>query len=659
VNTTGHTFGVLSGYSTGANYDLATGLGSVDANALVTNWSSVTFKSSATTMTAPTPTSITHGQQVSTTISVAAVAPATGTPTGDVSLITSTGQSVGGFTLSGGSVNATTNLLPGGTYTVSAHYAGDGTFGGSDSAPSASITVTPEASKTTVRMETFDFNTGNQINANATTAVYGSLYLLRTDVTNAAGTSCAPAPSGNSGCPTGTIAWSDNGGALDSGNFILNSLGYSEDQSVSLAAGSHNLNAQYPGDASFTASSGTDSVTITKAATSFTTFVIPATGTTTNSVEFQASVSAQSLAAAPTGTVTFFSDGVSIGTVSGPGTAGTNTGTASLSVSFFPTLPAGTHTITATYSGDTNYAGASSGSATIKIALPAPNVSIDPPTQTIAAGSSATVMAVVDSPTAGPAITGSISFVDAANFNPITGTVTLTPGTDSNGNPTLSGSLTFTPASSISVIAQYSGDSNYPSAQSPTPTTPTITVTGNDFSLSSPGTATVAAGANVSVKITVSGQSGYNGTISFTQASCSGLPPEATCNFSPALLTGSGSTLVTVFTATPHARGGKQATLSHGPQLWTLTSGGLLSCVLLFGVPKKRRWSKMLSLLFFALLITSVSCGGGGSSGGSGGGGGGGSGAGDPGTPKGTYTVTITGTSGSLTHSTSFSLTVQ
>src|SRR6202020_2019221 len=54
---------------------------------------------------------------------------------------------------------------------------------------------------------------------------------------------------------------------------------------------------------------------------------------------------------AATGTVTFYADGVAIGTVTINAS-----GVATLSVS---TLPAGTHAITATYSGDANFLGSS------------------------------------------------------------------------------------------------------------------------------------------------------------------------------------------------------------------------------------------------------------------------------------------------------------
>jgi hypothetical protein len=71
-------YGVLSGFSTTTGYGMATGLGSVDANNLVTKWSSITTKGSATTLTlSPTPVKITHGQPVNVSINVTAAAPAT------------------------------------------------------------------------------------------------------------------------------------------------------------------------------------------------------------------------------------------------------------------------------------------------------------------------------------------------------------------------------------------------------------------------------------------------------------------------------------------------------------------------------------------------------------------------------------------------------
>ncbi len=134
TSVSSHQYGVLSGYSTTAGFDLATGLGTVNATNLVNNWSSVTFRPSTTTLTlnSGNPVNVTHGTAVSVGVTVAPGS-GTGTPTGDVSLIASTGQGVDGFTLASGAASGTTTLLPGGTYTVHAHYAGDATFGGSDS----------------------------------------------------------------------------------------------------------------------------------------------------------------------------------------------------------------------------------------------------------------------------------------------------------------------------------------------------------------------------------------------------------------------------------------------------------------------------------------------------------------------------------------------
>src|SRR5207253_2450204 len=68
---------------------------------------------------------------------------------------------------------------------------------------------------------------------------------------------------------------------------------------------------------------------------------------------------------------------------------------------------------------------------------------------------------------------------------------------------------------------------------------------------------------------------------------------------------------------------------------------------------KKKLWSLLLSCLLFSGLIFLVACGGGTSSSSGGGG------SGHPGTPAGTYAVKVSASSGSLTHSTTVTLTVQ
>lgn len=111
TNTLGDQVGVLSGYSTNPGFDLATGLGSVNVANLANNWSSVSFQPTISNLSV-SPTKITHGAPVNVGVTVTPTT-GTGTPTGQVSLLTSKGLPGGTFTLSNGSVSSTTTLLPG------------------------------------------------------------------------------------------------------------------------------------------------------------------------------------------------------------------------------------------------------------------------------------------------------------------------------------------------------------------------------------------------------------------------------------------------------------------------------------------------------------------------------------------------------------------
>jgi hypothetical protein len=102
-----------------------------------------------------------------------------------------------------------------------------------------------------------------------------------------------------------------------------------------------------------------------------------------------------------------------------------------------------------------------------------------------------------------------------------------------------------------------------------------------------------------------------------------------------------------------------------GGMPWYAAAGATLACVLFLGVPGRRRGSQMLLGMLILLVFVStlvVGCGGG-SAGSTGSGGTGGSGSGggtpaNPGTTAGTYTVTVTGTSGSIVKTVTVTLTV-
>ena len=360
THTQGNQFGALSGFSTTTGYDLATGLGSVDAAQMVNNWNKVTFTPSTTTLTlnSNNPVNVVHGTAVPVVVSVTPTSPTT--PTGNVSLLVSPAPpgkpGVDYFPLTSGRASWSTNLLPGGTYSVIAHYEGDTTYGGSYSSSSASVTVSAENSSVYMPGVVTPNGYSNSV-------VYGTgggvSYWLRADVKNAAGDFCTTSILGEIACPTGTVAFTDNGSPLDVGNYKLNSLGYTEDLAIQLTSGAHTLVGNYSGDPSYKASvSGHTIVTVTPAPTSINTVSDSGFATPGASFFVSAWVTTTSFGVAPTGTVTFFANGTALpGTVQYAPANGSSSNFASLGASLPNTSIStpGNYSITATYSGDSNY----------------------------------------------------------------------------------------------------------------------------------------------------------------------------------------------------------------------------------------------------------------------------------------------------------------
>jgi hypothetical protein len=106
----------------------------------------------------------------------------------------------------------------------------------------------------------------------------------------------------------------------------------------------------YPGDTNFNPDTTTQPINVQKAPTTTTLVTNNHSASVGEPVTFTAQV-VPNTTGAPTGTVTFYADGVAIGTV-----AINASGVATLSIS---TLLAGTHAITAIYSGDANFLGSS------------------------------------------------------------------------------------------------------------------------------------------------------------------------------------------------------------------------------------------------------------------------------------------------------------
>ena len=627
VKTAGHQYGILNGYSTGSGYDLATGLGSVNVANLVNKWSSVSFRATNTTLSLSPTSSLTHGQNVNIT---ASITPGSGTtpptPSGTISLLTTGGLPAGNYTLDNtGSVSSSTNLLPGGSYSVTAHYGGDSIYGGSDSAP-VNITIGKENSSPQIDLQTFDWQ-GNLISNNASTAVYGSPSLLRVDVLNSAGNPCQVNNVIQSGCPTGNITLTDNASPLTGSPFGLNSLGYAEDQFPVLPGGSNSVKAQYAGDSSFNPGSTTRVLNITPAPTTMYSNLNGATVGANYSAS--AFVQSQSSGAPPTGTVTFYANGKAV-----PGTVtyssfsySVNPPTIFYQANFtssnspFPTP--GNYAITGSYSGDANYQPASFNSGTLFVQFAAPVINLQGSPNPVNAGSSTKLVATVlgGSPTIAP--TGTIGFGETTTGN-LPGNVSYFTITDPNtGNLDLRGTLTITPAFTDGYIASYSGDFNYQPTGFTSPTV--VTVSGNDFVLTAPGnTAYVYPGGSGLFQLFVGVQSS-TAPVSFT---CSGLPSEATCSASPNPTSSLGTVYLTISTTAPNrALATKTASISLR-YLWLSSTLPFAAILLIgFGRGATKRSLARLSLTF--LLLLGIACGGG-----SGGGGGGGGGGTPPGAPR-------------------------
>lgn len=469
-------------------------------------------------------------------------------------------------------------------------------------------------------------------------------------------------PASGTGSPTGQLSlmaqvnYGPGGAGLGVDSFTLDPSGNVAQNTNLLPGGTtYNVIAHYAGDGNF-APSDSSPVAVTVTTENSTTTITPLTidnggrpiSFTTlpygSFVYLRADIAGVSGFGFPSGAVNFSDNGIA----NVPGnpyivnSAG-NTGPPNGIFTFTP----GSHSVTATYSGDPSFKGSTSSAKSFSITKANTSATLAlSPANGVTPNTPVTLTVTLDTVSGGDAPSGPVTFFNgstslgSAPLNGVPGSVSGAGLTTASANASIT---TQFPMGDASLTAQYPGDANYLAVTS---TAVPLTIS-PDFDLATTGGVTVTApGKSGTTTLTVTGATGYNGTINFSSSSCSGLPFGATCAFSPASITGSGTTTLTVATTAP-----KTGSLMH-PFGWT--SGGLLfASVLLFGSPtSKRRASKMLASFAVVGLLALVGCGGGSS----GGGGGGGT---TPGTPPGSYAVTVSATAGSVTHTSSFTLTVQ
>ncbi len=505
-----------------------------------------TVNKTATTLTmAATPSTSIVGQMVTLTVSVSP-----STASGSVQFMNG-GTVLGTATVTSGQAQFTTLTLPVGTNSLTATYGGDATFIGSSSTAipqvvnpktvtaatvtssqnplivGASVTFSASVSPTTATgtLQFLDgatvigtgtlvngsaaFTTatltqgthsitavynGDSANAGSTSAVLSQVVKINSGLTMTA--SPSPAAAGQAvtitatmnSAATGTVQFKDGVTVLATVPVTAGTATYS---TSTLAAGSHTLSANYSGDATYINSS--TSIVKTILATSSVSIASNANPTTVGqSVTFTALVTP----ATATGTIQFLDGGTVIGTAS------LTSGVASFST---VSLVKGTHSIVASYSGDSASAAANSG-ALAQVVKAVASVTIASSLNPAVTGQSIVLAATV----APAGATGTIQLLDGGA---VIGTVTL-----GSGSPQFSVSWNAPGAHSITVF--YSGDASNTSA-----TSAILTQTINPAGPTAPSTLTAtAAGANqINLAWTASSTSGV--TYNVYSSATSGFTP--------------------------------------------------------------------------------------------------------------------------------------
>ena len=562
----------LAGYNAQTNYDLATGLGSVDVLQLVNNWGSVTFKATTTSFAingSSSPLTITHGTGVNLSASVTG---AGGTPSGAVAIVNNSNVSgnstEGTIPLNAGSASVTGYTdFPGGTYTAFASYGGDGVFSASRSS-GIQLTVNPENSVLAMGADIFS-PTGQGSSIAGQSVPFGT-YISVWARPIASSQQNEQSPTARA---TGSVTFTDSfgpNGFSPGGSVAIDSSGIAESPGHYIYAGVHTLTASYAGDPSFNQSAAAPiTFTITKASAS-TTLTAPSSNIAPTSATYLTATLVPGIAipigsviAIPTGTVSFNLGSTVLGTSPVGGVLSPGGGSYSFTAGFNvqgAALQLGTNSIVASYSGDSNYSPSVSAPVVVTVAVPPP-----PP-----------------------------------------------PGIG---------------------LAYYQ---------------------------TAPGT---PQGQPMTITVSIMGQNGFTGAVALacSVTGPSGAQEIPTCSFNPGTVSVVDSSIAVESSLTINSTAPSNAALKNAGRLaWGKVGDAMLACVLL-GVLPQRRAPRRLMLVLFCLLLTFGlgSCGGGG-----GGsttapiGGGGGSSGGNAGTTAGSYEVTFTATSGSITATNHTTITV-
>lgn len=293
-----------------------------------------------------------------------------------------------------------------------------------------------------------------------------------------------------------------------------------------IAGGTHAYTALYPGDSTYAAYPfGNVTVTVSPfvAASTTTLTASPSPVQAGSNTVLTATIAETQLTTAPTGSVNFFDGATQIGSTP-VGTAASGT---TVSAALSPVLNGpGVHTLSAQYSGDSNYTASTSPSVAVTVTAIPTVTTLGLASASIAAGASDILTATVTS-----------------NAGVPSGTVTFLSGSTSLGTAMLTnGTASLTSMSSVigteTITAAYNATGNFGGSSS----APLMLAITNPIALTlSPLAVSIAPGASGTVTVTAAPAPGFNGAISFA---CSSPVAYITCSLTPASQTISGTTAV-------------------------------------------------------------------------------------------------------------------
>jgi len=306
-----------------------------------------------------------------------------------------------------------TSSLALGAHSITAAYGGDTTF-----LPSTSAVLTETITTST---------TATTLASSLNPSIYGQSVTLTANVTSSGGT------------PAGTVTFTDGANTL--GTSAL-SGGQATLSINTLGAGPHSITATYSGDVGFNSSSSSPLAQTVNQATTALALVSSANPSAySQSVTFTATITPQ-FGGQSTGTVTFKDGATTIGTGAVSGNAAAFTTNA---------LALGSHSITASYGGDSNFTGSNSGTS---------SQVVHQATTTSAVASSANPAYINQSITFTATVTGQFGGLPTGSVSFKAGSTSLGAATlNSSGQATLT--TLFSTSGSRSITAVYAGDVNY------------------------------------------------------------------------------------------------------------------------------------------------------------------------------------------------------